>query len=72
LNKNSKGLKVLSDERCDTLIKTYDQLWLLVIYEISLVGKMFLKNHVLLILNYQLIQMKLMAFIMNYFIRKTC
>ncbi len=26
LNKNLKKLKTLSDERCDTLIKTYDQL----------------------------------------------
>ncbi len=52
-------------------MKTYDQLQLLVIDELSLVGKMFLKKHVLLILNDQLIQMKLMALIMNYFLKKT-
>jgi hypothetical protein len=71
LNTNLKKLQILSDERRDTLMKTYDQLQLLVIDELSLVGKMFLKKHVLLILNDQLIQMKLMALIMNYFLRKT-
>jgi hypothetical protein len=71
LNKNLKELKILSDERRDTFIKTY-KLRLLVIDEISLVGKMFLEKHVLLILNDQLIQTKLMAFIMNYLLRKTC
>jgi len=71
LNKNLKELKILSDERRDIFIKTY-KLRLLVIDEISLVGKMFLEKHVLLILNDQLIQTKLMAFIMNYLLRKTC
>lgn len=60
----------MSDERHDTLIKTCDQLRLFVIDEISLVGKMFLKKYVLLILNDQLIQMKLMGLIMNYFLKK--
>ncbi len=71
MNKNLKELKILSDEIYDTLIKTYDQLRLLVIDEISLVGKMFLKKHALLILNDQLIQMKLMTYIMNYLLKKT-
>jgi len=37
LNKNYNELETLSDEKHDTLIKTYDQLQLLIIDEISLV-----------------------------------
>jgi hypothetical protein len=37
-----KSLKTLNDEKCDTLINTYDQLRLVLINEISLLGnKMF-------------------------------
>ncbi len=38
LNKKFNELKELSDERCNILTKTYDQLWLLILEEISLVG----------------------------------
>jgi DNA replication protein DnaC len=42
LNKNFNELKALSNEKCDNLIKKYDQLHLLVIDEISLVGNRML------------------------------
>jgi hypothetical protein len=42
LNKNLTKLNGLSDERYDTFIKTYDQLRLLVIDEIFLVGNRML------------------------------
>jgi hypothetical protein len=42
LNKILNELKASSDEKLDTLIKTYDQLWLLVIDEISLIGNRML------------------------------
>ncbi len=42
LNKNFNELKTLSDEKCDSLIRNYDQLHLLVIDEISLVGNRML------------------------------
>jgi hypothetical protein len=42
LNKNPTKLNALSDERQDTFIKTYDQLCLLVINEVSLVGNKML------------------------------
>jgi hypothetical protein len=42
LNKNLTKLNALSDERQDTFIKTYDQLCLFVIDEISLVGNKML------------------------------
>jgi len=38
LNKNFNEFKTLSDEKCDTYIKTYDQLQLVVVDEIPLVG----------------------------------
>jgi len=38
LNKIFNELKTLNNEKHDTLINTYDQLWLFVIDEISLVG----------------------------------
>jgi hypothetical protein len=42
LNKNFNELKALSDEKRDSLIRKYDQLHLLVIDEISLVGNIIL------------------------------
>jgi len=42
LNKNLTKLNALSDERWDTFIKTYDQLCLLVIDEVSLVSNRML------------------------------
>jgi uncharacterized radical SAM superfamily protein len=42
LNKNFNELKALSDEKHDNLIKHYDQLFLLIINEISLVGNRML------------------------------
>ncbi len=42
INKNFNEFKALNDERCDILIKTYTQLQLLIIYEISLVGNIML------------------------------
>jgi hypothetical protein len=52
LNKNLTKLNALSDERRDTFIKTYDQLCLLVIDEVSLVGNRMLSfiNHILCII----------------------
>ena len=40
---NCKNLPSLSSERLDTLVKKYDQLQLLVLDEISLIGKRILK-----------------------------
>lgn len=40
---NCKNLSSLSSERLDTLVKKYDQLRLLVLDEISLIGKRILK-----------------------------
>jgi hypothetical protein len=47
LNKNFNEFKALSDAKCDRLIKNHDQLHLLVIDEISLVGNKMLSfiNH---------------------------
>jgi hypothetical protein len=42
LNKKLTKLNALNDEKCDTFIKTYDQLRLLVINEISLIGNRML------------------------------
>jgi hypothetical protein len=42
LNKNLTKLNALSDERWDIFIKTYDQLCLLVINEVFLVGNIML------------------------------
>jgi hypothetical protein len=38
LNKNFNEFETLSDEKCDTKIKTYNQLQLVVVDEIPLVG----------------------------------
>jgi hypothetical protein len=42
LNKNYNDLKPLSDEKCDILIKAYDQLQLVVIDEVFLVDNRML------------------------------
>ncbi len=42
LNKKYNELKALSDEKRDNLIKTYDQLQMLIINEISLIGNIML------------------------------
>ncbi len=42
LNKNFNELKTLNDEKHNTLLKKIDQLWLLIIDEISLLGNKIL------------------------------
>jgi len=42
LNKNYNELKTLSDGKCDNLIKTYDQLQLVIVDEIPLVSNRML------------------------------
>ncbi len=53
LNKNYDELKTLSDEKCDNLIKTYDQLQLVTVDEIPLVSNRMLSfiDHRLLVIN---------------------
>ncbi len=44
LNKNYNEFKALSDEKHNILIKTYDQLQILIIDEISLIGNRMLTS----------------------------
>jgi ATP-dependent DNA helicase PIF1 len=53
LKKKNNELKSLGDEKCDILIKTYDQLQMLVIDEISLVN-----NRMLTFIDYRLREIK--------------